>query len=121
MLYLCNVKQKQNHLTPKPTDKKGTKTMKTKKTTNDYSIYNQVITVKGRRNDEHLVILVRNGLFYESYEEDADVLSEVLGVGQFYRKDCLLKIAGFGCERLSSNLPKILRAGHRVAIMDAIA
>ncbi len=96
--------------------------MTTKKTTkNDYSIYNQVTSVKARRNEENLVILVRNGEFYESYEEDADILSGVLGIGQFNRKGCLLNIAGFGREMLSSNLPKLLRAGHRVAIMDAIA
>ena len=67
------------------------------------------------------VLLFRCGDFYETYEQDAKVVSEVLGItltkrtgspkGEGY-------MAGFPYHALDSYLPKIVRAGHRVAICD---
>lgn len=67
------------------------------------------------------VLLFRCGDFYETYEQDAKVVSEVLGItltkrtgspkGEGY-------MAGFPYHALDTYLPKIIRAGHRVAICD---
>ena len=78
LLYLCN--RKRNKLNPK--SRKGTKVMKTiaEKT---YSNYNKVMSVKASHRNWNYIVLVRVGEYYESYEEDADIVSGVCGVGQF--------------------------------------
>lgn len=55
------------------------------------------------------VILFRVGDFYESYFDDAKKVSEVIG------------IAGFPHHALDTYLPKLIRAGLRVAICDDIS
>lgn len=85
---------------------------------NDYSIYNKVQKVKASKRDWNYIVLVENGDYYEAYEEDADNVAGICGVGQFNRGDCLLNIAGFGKEYLHTNLAKMIRAGWKVCIMD---
>lgn len=55
------------------------------------------------------VILFRAGDFYESFFDDAKKVTEVLG------------IAGFPSHALDTYLPKLIRAGLRVAICDDIS
>ncbi|MGN0280784.1 MAG: DUF3846 domain-containing protein [Prevotella sp.] len=72
--------------------------------------------------DKHsdALILFRVGDFYESYCEDAQKASEVLGVTLTKRKDGLY-ITGFPHHALDTYLPKLIRAGVRVAICDDIS
>lgn len=64
------------------------------------------------------LILFRVGDFYESYNIDANTCAEVLGItlskidGEF--------VAGFPAQALDTYLPKLIRAGHRVAISDEL-
>ena len=55
------------------------------------------------------VILFRAGDFYESFFDDAKKVTEVIG------------IAGFPSHALDTYLPKLIRAGLRVAICDDIS
>ena len=69
------------------------------------------------------ILLFRCGDFYETYEDDAKICADVLGItltkrtgspkGEGY-------MAGFPYHALDSYLPKIVRAGHRVAICDML-
>jgi DNA mismatch repair protein MutS len=63
------------------------------------------------------VILFSDGDFYESYEEDAEVTAEILGLVVTRRE---YKICGFPRHALDTYLPKLIRAGKRVAICDTI-
>ena len=67
------------------------------------------------------VILFRVGDFYESYFDDAKRLSEVLGVTLTRQAKTKMDLAGFPCHALDTYLPKLIRAGLRVAICDDIS
>lgn len=72
------------------------------------------------------VLLFHIGNFYEAYDEDAVKIGEILGVTvtrKFNSKDKgsdghALKLAGFPHYALDTYLPKLIRAGVRVAICD---
>jgi len=66
------------------------------------------------------VLLFRMGDFYGSFGEDAKVLSEVLGIPltRTSAKDITAQQAAFPAASLDTYLPKIVRAGKRVAICD---
>lgn len=72
------------------------------------------------------VLLFRCGDFYEAYEDDAKVCAKVLGITLTWRTlgkrhvpgDYSDAMAGFPYHALDTYLPKIIRAGHRVAICD---
>ena len=66
------------------------------------------------------LILFRVGDFYEAYCEDAQKASEVLGVTLTRNKDGECDYACFPCDSLDIYLPKLIRAGIRVAICDNI-
>ena len=85
---------------------------------NTYSNYNKVLSIKAsKRNWDHIVLVKKNH-FYEAYEEDADQVTGICGIGQFNRKGCLLNITAFGEEMLTTNIAKIIKAGHKVSIWD---
>ena len=68
------------------------------------------------------VILFRVGDFYESYFEDAKKVSEVLGITLTKRSgEDGYYLAGFPHHALDTYLPKLIRAGLRVAICDDIS
>lgn len=67
------------------------------------------------------LILFRVGDFYEAYCEDAQKASEVLGVTLTRNKDRECDYACFPCDSLDIYLPKLIRAGVRVAICDDIS
>ena len=67
------------------------------------------------------LLLFRVGDFYEMYEQDAKRGSEILGVTLTKRngsQDSYL--AGFPHHALDTYLPKLIRAGERVAICDQL-
>ena len=64
------------------------------------------------------VILCRKGDLYECYNEDAEVLSKVLGITLTYRG--ATKMACFPQNKTDIYLPKLVRAGHRVALCDPL-
>lgn len=69
------------------------------------------------------VILFRCGDFYETFAEDAQTASEVLGITLTTRangKDRRIFLAGFPHHALDTYLPKLVRAGHRVAICEQL-
>ena len=66
------------------------------------------------------ILLFRCGDFYEAYGDDAKTASEVLGITltRTSRKDITAQMAGFPHHALDSYLPRLVRAGKRVAICD---
>ena len=75
--------------------------------------------LKGKHSDA--LILFRIGDFYESYFDDAQKASDVLGVTLTKNKKEDFVIAGFPAQALDTYLPKLIRAGLRVAICDDIS
>lgn len=66
------------------------------------------------------VLLFRCGNFYESYEQDADILVKTLGIALRNRYYDRPKLAAFPHHALDTYLPKLIRAGYRVAICDQL-
>lgn len=66
------------------------------------------------------VLLFRCGDFYESYMEDAEICAQVLGITLTKRSSDKVSMAGFPYHALDTYLPKLIRAGKRVAICDQI-
>ena len=66
------------------------------------------------------ILLFRAGDFYISFADDAKTLSEVLGITltRTSAKDITAQQAAFPAASLDTYLPKIVRAGKRVAICD---
>lgn len=65
------------------------------------------------------VLLFRAGDFYETYKEDAHTASKTLGITLTRFKDGT-EMAAFPHYALDTYLPKLIRAGHRVAICDKL-
>ena len=68
------------------------------------------------------MLLTRVGDFYECYEEDAETVSAITGlvvIKSAIISENALKISGFSCHNLETYLPKIIRAGHKVALKDS--
>ena len=71
------------------------------------------------------VLLFRCGDFYETYSTDAVIASEILGITLTKRSNgkgaaAMLEMAGFPFHALDTYLPKLIRAGRRVAICDQL-
>lgn len=66
------------------------------------------------------LLLFRCGDFYESYNEDAVTCSKVLGITLNVNTADKVKMAGFPYHALDVYLPKLIRAGQRVAICDQL-
>lgn len=66
------------------------------------------------------LLLFRCGDFYETYEDDAQIASEVLGITLTLDSKNKRKMAGFPHHALDTYLPKLIRAGQRVAICDQL-
>ena len=64
------------------------------------------------------MLLFRCGDFYEAYEDDARNVAKVCGVTLIRQNDT--NIAGFPHHALDTYLPKLVRAGYRLAICDPI-
>ena len=87
-------------------------------------ILSQFKSIKEKHPDA--MLLFRRGDFYETYMDDAEKSSRILGITltkNSKEKDFdgkPLKIAGFPHHALDSYLPKLIRAGQRVAICDLL-
>ena len=81
------------------------------------SIQKQFEELKSKHPDA--ILLFRCGDFYEAMNEDAKPVADTLGITLTVRKDGM-KIAGFPYHALDTYLPKLIRAGHRVAICDEL-
>ena len=69
------------------------------------------------------ILLFRVGDFYEIFGEDAAQASEILGITLTRRQngiDSRIELAGFPHHALDTYLPKLVRAGHRVAICEQL-
>lgn len=64
------------------------------------------------------ILLFRCGDFYETYYEDAHTVAKLLGITLTRRGGNGYYMAGFPHHALDTYLPRIIRAGHRVAICD---
>ena len=81
----------------------------------------QYVELKAKHPDA--VLLFRCGDFYETYLEDAVIASRVLGITLTRRNNGNNKgseMAGFPFHALDTYLPKLVRAGKRVAICDQL-
>lgn len=63
------------------------------------------------------VILFRMGGFYQTFEEDAQKVANDLGIIVTKRNDGV-RMAGFPHHALDTYLPRLIRCGNRVAIVD---
>ena len=81
----------------------------------------QFLDLKAKHPDA--VMLFRCGDFYETYSTDAIVAAEILGITLTKRangKGKTIEMAGFPHHALDTYLPKLVRAGKRVAICDQL-
>ncbi len=76
-----------------------------------------------KRKHPDAILLFRVGDFYETFSEDAVTASEILGITLTRRangKAAYVELAGFPHHALDSYLPKLVRAGKRVAICEQL-
>ncbi|MDG1720382.1 MAG: DNA mismatch repair protein MutS [Bacteroidia bacterium] len=69
------------------------------------------------------LLLFRVGDFYELFGEDAIIASKILDIVQTHRKNGAagkVELAGFPYHSLDSYLPKLVRAGQRVAVCEQL-
>lgn len=81
----------------------------------------QFFELKAKHPDA--IMLFRCGDFYETYSEDAVTASEILGITLTKRANGqgkTVEMAGFPHHALDTYLPKLIRAGRRVAICDQL-
>lgn len=81
----------------------------------------QFIEIKKKHPDA--ILLFRVGDFYETFSDDAIVASEILGITLTKRANGaaqFVELAGFPHHALDTYLPKLVRAGKRVAICDQL-
>ncbi|WP_185290017.1 DNA mismatch repair protein MutS [Chryseobacterium lactis] len=90
---------------------------KSKKETPLMTQYN---TIKGKYPDA--LLLFRVGDFYETFGQDAVKTSQILGIVLTKRNngEGSVELAGFPHHSIDSYLPKLVRAGMRVAICDQL-
>jgi DNA mismatch repair protein MutS len=81
----------------------------------------QYYSVKAKHPDA--ILLFRVGDFYETFGEDAIKASEILGITLTRRANgsaSFVELAGFPYHALDTYLPKLVRAGQRVAICEQL-
>ncbi|MBI3586634.1 MAG: DNA mismatch repair protein MutS [Ignavibacteriales bacterium] len=77
--------------------------------------------VKAKHPDT--ILLFRMGDFYETFDDDAKLASKVLGITLTKRGNGAageVPLAGFPYHALDTYLPKLLKAGHRVAVCEQL-
>lgn len=106
--------------TPTPTPKQEAKVEKKSSLTNT-PLMQQYQEMKKKHPDA--VLLFRVGDFYEIFGKDAVIASEILGITLTRRQtglDSRIELAGFPHHALDTYLPKLVRAGKRVAICEQL-
>ena len=94
---------------------------KQKKSPQETPLMRQYNQIKSKHPDA--ILLFRVGDFYETFGEDAIKASKILGIVLTKRKNgaaATIELAGFPHHSLESYLPKLVRAGYRVAICDQL-
>ena len=79
----------------------------------------QFWSIKDQHKD--CIILFRMGDFYETFEKDAEITSEILGIALTKRANgaaASVALAGFPYHSLEQHLYKLLKAGNKVAICE---
>ena len=92
-----------------------------KKKTNDTPVMVQFNNIKSQYPDT--LILFRMGDFYETFDNDALITSKILGIVLTKRsngKSSNVNLAGFPYHSIDNYLPKLVKAGHRVAICEQV-
>lgn len=91
------------------------------KDTSETPLMRQFNSIKAKHPDA--ILLFRVGDFYETFGQDAVKAARVLGIVLTKRKNGAasdMELAGFPHHALDTYLPKLVRAGHRVAICDQL-
>ena len=94
---------------------------KTKKEVAETPLMKQYNQIKSKHPDA--MLLFRVGDFYETFGEDAIKASKILGITLTKRKNgaaAYIELAGFPHHSVETYLPKLVRAGQRVAICDQL-
>ena len=112
-------------VTPTPTPKQEAK-VEPRRTEKKSSLTNtplmqQYQEMKKKHPDA--VLLFRVGDFYEIFGKDAVIASDILGITLTRRangKENFIELAGFPHHALDTHLPKLVRAGKRVAICEQL-
>ncbi|MFO7878810.1 MAG: DNA mismatch repair protein MutS [Bacteroidales bacterium] len=84
-------------------------------------LMDQYYRIKGKHPDA--ILLFRVGDFYETFESDAIEVSRILGITLTKRSNgsaSAVDLAGFPYHALDTYLPKLVRAGQRVAICEQL-
>jgi DNA mismatch repair protein MutS len=84
-------------------------------------LMDQYYRIKGKHPDA--ILLFRVGDFYETFESDAVAVSKILGITLTKRANgsaSKIELAGFPYHALDTYLPKLVRAGQRVAICEQL-
>ena len=92
-----------------------------KKDIADTPLMRQYFEIKEKHPDA--ILLFRVGDFYETFSDDAISTSEILGITLTRRANGaaqFVELAGFPHHALDTYLPKLVRAGKRVAICDQL-
>ncbi len=91
-----------------------------KQATSETPLMRQYATIKGKYPDA--LLLFRVGDFYETFGSDAITAARVLGITLTKRNNggSDVELAGFPHHSIENYLPKLVRAGFRVAICDQL-
>lgn len=76
-----------------------------------------------KRQYKDSILLFRMGDFYETFAEDAKTIAKILGIVLTQRSNGAagkVPLAGFPYHALDQYLPKLVKAGHRVAICEQV-
>ena len=73
-----------------------------------------------KRKHPDALLLFRCGDFYECYDEDAKIAADILAITLTVRSSTGRRMAGFPFHELDTYLPRLIRAGQRVAICDQL-
>lgn len=95
--------------------------MAEKKTAEDTPLMKQFFSVKAQYPEA--ILLYRVGDFYETYSDDALIVTKVLGIVLTRKSNGdkgYTNMAGFPHHSLDMYLPKLVRAGYKVAVCDQL-
>ena len=113
-------------MTPVPEQEVKTETPKEKPLAQKIEQKNEPLLKQYRemkKKHPDAILMFRVGDFYEIFGKDAVQASEVLGITLTRRQsgvDSRIELAGFPHHALDTYLPKLVRAGHRVAICEQL-
>lgn len=93
----------------------------TTKNTAHTPLMRQYLQIKARHPD--MLMLYRMGDFYETFFDDAKTISKLLGIALTKRangKAADVPLAGFPYHAIDAYLPRLIKAGHRVAVCEQV-